>query len=277
MAMQKSFVVKKRPNGIQRFGDSLSDTEIEARKNIENGDIGHYGSLKNQKTESFATGDGHAVPPPKPKRLSLKAFGEQIKVKNEMQIDLRILPSPSSSKQSMHYKLYPIEEVSERSTTSEITRHNSNHENIQKILQENRARAQNRPMSANRRLKMDKDFEIRKTYFTSEESEMNSAFNEKKAEEVAKVISASQNTRTETTASTSISSFKRNQILRLSHDSMQRYQSRLLRLEDDNSNLEHSCFDDNDTLLSVRTYSTAPCDTCCFGKIFKKFSKTKKN
>jgi hypothetical protein len=130
-------------------------------------------------------------------------------------------------------------------------------------------------MSAGRRIRTDKDFEIRKAYFTSEESEMNSAFNEEKAEEVAKVISASQNTRSETTQSDSLSSFKRAQIQRLSHDSMQRYQSRLMRFNDDCSNhAENSVYTD-DTLLTIRTYSTTKCNSCCFGKMFK-FRKPKK-
>lgn len=276
MATQKSFVVKKKKNGYQKLGDSLSDTEIEARRNIEGGDGAgcSVGSMEKTKNEKYATGDGFSIAPPKFGKATLRAFGEPIRVKDEMKIDLGESLSASTSKRSSLYKLYPIEEVSERS--SRISNEDNTREEIQKLLEENRARAQNRPMSASRRIKMDKDFEIRKAYFTSEESEMNSAFNEHKAEEVAKVISASQNTRSETTQSDSLTSFKRAQIQRLSHDSMLRYQSRLMRFNEDcSNNAENTCYTD-DSLLSIRTYSTTKCNSCCFGNIFKNVRKPNK-
>lgn len=274
MATKKSFVIKKKRDGYEKFGDSLSDTEIEVRRNMEEGDS-TQGSIK-EPAEKFATGDGFLIAPPKPERVP-KAFGLQMSVKNEMKIDLRQPASASSSKQSSIYKLYPIEEVSERSMSTKESTPNINQDKIKKLLEDNRERAKNRPLSANRARRMDKDFEIRKAYFTSDESEMNSAFNEQKAEEVAKVISASQHSRSETTQSDSMSSFKRAHIQRLSHDSMQRYQSRLLRFDEDCSNQAMPSSYTDDDLMTVRTYSTTKCNPCCFGKFFKKIRKPKNN
>lgn len=277
--MKKNFGTKKK-NGFEKFGDSLSDTEIEVRRNIESGD-GCFGSLKNA-SKKFENGDGFLIAPTPPERTATKAFGQQMKLRDEMKIDLGGIPSTSSSKQSYDLnKLYPIEELSERSSTSRPSKPNLAQQKIQRILEENRVRGQNRPMSASRRIKMDKDFEIRKPYFTSEESEMNSAFNETEANEVAKVISASQPTPSDTTLDDSVCSFKRAQINQLSYDSMQRYQSRVMRFNEDCSNRSenenNSCYTDDDSLLSVRTYSTTKCNSCCFGKLFKRIRDRKKD
>lgn len=284
--MKKSFVVKK--NGFEKFGDSLSDTEIEVRRSLQYGDPGEGdagGGFRsvNQVNEKYATciGDGFSIAPPRPKKSSPKAFEHQIRIKDEMKIDLRQPLSGSTSKQSSLYRLYPIEEVSERSCSSRRSRRSNSQERVQKFLEENRARAQNRPCETSRRLKMNKDFEIRKPFYTSEESELNSTFTEEKAGEVAKGISAAKNNKSnlnfsETTQSDSITSFKRAHIQRLSNDSVQVYQSRLLRYNEDCSNqVDRSSYTDDD-LSTIRTYSTTKCNSCCFGKFFKNIRKSKK-
>lgn len=267
MAMRKSFVIKKKIL-YEKLGDSLSDTQIASRKN-EEGDVFNL-QQQHSSAQRFATGDGFqrrglGQEFPKP-----TTFSAHIKVKDEMKIDLGQSASHSSSHHSDLFKLYPIEEVSERSSLSQASKAFNRPEYIQKILAENRTRAQNRPGSATQRINLERDFEIRKPFLSSEESVMNSTFGDEECKAIAKAHSASKKSISEETFSDSVSSYKHAQIMRLAEDSKRAYR---LKIKSDNP----SVLTGSSTSFQSLSSKSKSCATCCTKNISNLFRKSKKN
>jgi hypothetical protein len=284
MAMRKNFVTRKKSEYVNLI-DSLSDTEVEFRKNGGEGDMVKVEMLQ-QSNKKFETGDElnllfAKMKVIKPLAKHSKAFEIPIRVKDEMKIDLRQSISSTSSRRSSIYKLYPIEEVTEDSSNSCFSLRISEHKRVQKILEDNRAKAVNRPGSARRKMRLNKDFEIRKPFVPSEKSTMDSELCENMdAIAVAKTITKSQFTNTEeVTESDSISSYKRAQINRLSSESMQIYQQRLIkqsqRYSSSCNTQQQSLYTIDDDMRSVCTISSANCLPCCY--MLKPFRLSKKN
>lgn len=257
--MQKSFFTKNKnnKNNYEKLGDSLSDTDIPIRRQTEFKDDDDVKNLTS--SQRFATGDGfpefrqvretNTIP---------KAFGSAIKIRDEKKLDLRQQQeSECSSRDSNLYKLFPIQEVSERS-------HSSNDayqpEYVLDLMAVQTERGKNRPSSANRNTRdLRRDYEIRKPFLPSEESVVDSTFGDDvDVEAVGKAI---QHTYSETTISDSISSYKRAQVKQLSKESNLLYQTRLQknRVGSDDESLASA--DESKSFFSKST--SIACTRCC--------------
>lgn len=281
MAMRKNFVTKKK-SIYAKLIDSLSDTELEFRKNGGEGDVGKM-EFPQQSNKKFETGDGincslPKMKPIKPLAKHSKAFEVPIRVKDEMKIDLRqaVSISSSTSRRSSIYKLYPIEEVSENSSNSCLSLRISEHKKVQKIIEDNRAKAKIRPGSAGRKMR-----EVRKPFVPSEKSTIDSELCENvDADAVAKALTESQfMSSEEVSESESISSYKHAQINRLSCDSMRVYQQRLIKQSQRSTSScntqQQSLSTIDDDTRSVRTITSEKCLPCCY--MLKPFRLSKKN
>lgn len=284
--MKKNFVRKKI--NYERLGDSLSDTQIASLKNAEGGegDVSNLQQPQTSSTQRDATGDGLPANQttdsstvqklPKP-----PVYGTHIKIKDEMKIDLRRSKSCSSSNHSNLFNLYPIKEVPEsdmeQNSSAQPSKQLVQPDNIQRILEENRVKAQNRP-NDKRTINLERDFIIRKPFFASEESVMNSTFGDFNGEAIAKVISASHKAMSDFSLEDSVTSYKRAHCNRIAEESKVAYRSLLEEKSIDNCSNITIFSSESSTSFRSRSSSSNSCTLCCFSKKnSKSFKKSKKN
>lgn len=253
--MKKHF--KSEPKLYQKLGDSLSDTEIEFRKESLN-------SLTNRFQQKCRFGD-EKLKFPSSKTNLLKS----LKIKDEVKIDLGNFDSSSSSSVRSPPKIYTIQEVSEgvsHASSNMAVEQNKRLLQVQKIIEANRSKP--RPMSRSRNLHKIEPLNIPPVVeviklFRSHEFRSESDFAEEfdHSYDRNKLSSYQENTDQFHSSYKSLASFKRLQIYRLTNDASN-FQNR--------SEESRNFGDSQHELLSLQTYSTTASEQrSCFGCIFK--------
>lgn len=275
----------------RKLNDSLSDTEIDARRSsceqLDKSLVDEFslkcsmgdGSVKNRARKSTSPSKESTSQSPtrstKTKGRSSKAF-TQMKIKDEVKIDLRQYESSDNGSVRSTCKIYPIEEVSENvsraSSKMRIDQFKKRQE-VQRIMEDNKNRAKCRPTgnATNKypsMMQLHDEIEIfRPAFYQSSQSLVASAFEDHLVRSPSSSPSKSE-VRSEYLYDRfgSLASFKRAQIHKLSNDSLA-YQERRER--------HIKKFDDSyHELMTIRSYPSSDSrPTSCFGCFVKPFAK----
>lgn len=273
--MQKHFVSRKN---YRRLHESFSETEVDVRKTsfeINNA------SFADEFLQKCSIGDGAKNgakkplnKPSSPPEHSLQKAFAHMRVADEAKLDLRKLESYTPNVRSA-CKIYPIDEVSENSSRASSKMRVQQYQKkleAQRVIESNKKCSNNRPTSRRPSKHVsafldEREVEIFRPVYTSEESVVGSAFAEHLESSPETSPERKSQARFEQLSSPfgSLASFKRAQFHRLSNDLLE-FQNSYEYRRWKTKNYE----DTNHELMSVRTYSTGSSGSAsCFGCLVK--------